>query len=356
MAVRSSWTASEPAPTLCRRLESKGHRSKYARHPRAAALLFALAAGVHASRAAADATSGIEIEWDAPAECPDAKAIRSATERLLGESLDAPRSQHIAARARVRHNASGHWEIAFSLSSNGSVSEETFAAERCTSLADAVALKVALAADPLAYAKAAIPAKRAPDVPRAAPDAAPEPPVSARNPSEGRAWRVAIRAAGGAGLGLLPRTTPGGALVGAILFRSFRIELGAQIFADSQVAYADMPSVGASFDMLTGTARTCAVAIAIPVEVPICAGLEFGALGAKGFGVEPAYHPYRSWAALLAGPALRLPLKGNLSLWLEFDGVLLLLRPSFRIRDFHDLYEAPAGGARGWAGLEFALP
>jgi hypothetical protein len=52
-----------------------------------------------------DATA-IEVQWDAPPECPDAAHVRRATERLLGQPLARPGSAPIANRCTARHPTS----------------------------------------------------------------------------------------------------------------------------------------------------------------------------------------------------------------------------------------------------------
>lgn len=101
-----------------------------------------------------DSRSYVEIDWQAPNECPDSTSVKAHTERLLGQPLHAAPNQRIVARARVRRNDAGNWELSLSLASNEQVADETLIAQQCDALADATALKVALAIDPLATARA----------------------------------------------------------------------------------------------------------------------------------------------------------------------------------------------------------
>lgn len=296
----------------------------------------------------------VEIHWDAPAECPDLSAVREHAERLLGQSLDAPRTQQIVARAKVHRNEAGNWELWLSLTANNRVAQETLIAKQCRALADATALKVALAIDPVATAHAievatvdTVPSPRPAAIRQPSPD---QPSTSTPVSSSG-----GVRLAGGAAVGLLPGIGGGAGLTLWLQHAPWRAELAGQGFWGGDAHDERLATVGAHLQLFSGSARGCRVVRAGSVEFPLCLGAELGVMHGAGFGLENTEKSNSWWAALVFGPALRLPLSDAISLWFAADGVVPLLRPGFTVRNLGTLYTAAPGSARAWVGCEFRL-
>jgi hypothetical protein len=304
--------------------------------------------------------SRVDIQWDAPPDCPDVSAVRAHAERLLGQPLATPRAQQILARAKVHRNEAGNWELWLSLTANDRVAQETLIAKQCSALADATALKVALAIDPVATARAievaALEAVSEPKatsaplevgVPQPVAPPAPEAPTS---PTSG-----GVRLTGGAGLGLLPGVARSAALNLWLQRSQWRAELAGQGFFGDDAHDARVPTVGARLQLFSALARGCPVARAGSVEFPLCLGLELGFMSGAGFGLEIAEKSNSWWGSVVLGPALRLPVSGAISLWFEADGVVPFLKPGFNIRNLGTLYTAAPGSARLWVGCEIRL-
>jgi hypothetical protein len=299
----------------------------------------------------------VDIQWDAPPECPDVSAVRAHAERLLGQPLATPRAQQILARAKVHRNEAGNWELWLSLTANDRVAQETLIAKQCSALADATALKVALAIDPVATARAievaALEVVPEPKAASAAPEVVvPQPvaPPAAEAPTSG-----GVRLTGGAGLGLLPGVARSAALSLWLQRSRWRAELAGQGFWGDDAHDEQVPTVGARLQLLSALARGCPVARAGGVEFPLCLGLEFGFMSGAGFGLEIAEKSHSWWGSVVLGPALRLPVSGAVSLWFEADGVVPFLKPGFNIRNLGTLYTAAPGSARLWVGCEIRL-
>lgn len=294
----------------------------------------------------------VQIEWEAPPECPNAEDIKAHAERLLGQPLGAPRAQQVVARATVHRNEAGNWELRLSLTSNDRVAEDTLIAKQCTALGDATALKVALAIDPVATARA-IEMAAVETKPKRAPPS-PEPvhaPESAAPPSAAPG-SFGLRLTAGAGLGLLPSAAGGAALAFWLQRSAWRAELAGQGFWGGAARYEQLPAVGAQLQLFSAVARGCPVARAGELEFPICLGLELGAMRGEGFGVERTDTAHSWWGAVVLGPALRAPVSQALSFWLEADGAFAFLRPGFSVRNLGTLYSPGPGSARIWAGGE----
>jgi hypothetical protein len=286
--------------------------------------------------------AAVAVIWQAPAECPSAASVRASTEKLLGRALDAPGLERVVARAQVQKNDVGHWELSLLLAAQGGVSDETLAADECSALADAVALKVALAADPLGAF-----AVKAPPVPKPEPAGA-----GAPEPHWTPAPRFGLRPTAGVIGGVLPEVRPALGVFGFLDLTSVRAELGGVFAQGAEARYPEVSEVGATFQLFAGIVRGCAIPGVKTVRLPICAGLEAGVVRGSGFGVSDAASSQRAWGGLSLGPAAIVPLAGAVSLWLGADVTVNLIRPGFRMRNLDTLYRAPLLAGQGWIGVE----
>lgn len=292
----------------------------------------------------------VEVVWEAPAECPDLDGVKRYAERLLGQPLAALRGKNISAKGTVFRSELGNWELYLIVAVGAYVEEERLTAKNCRALADAAALKLALACDPLAVVQAVEPAAPPAAVPPA--DTAAERPSSEARPQP---RRLGLRSMIGASFGQLPGISPGAALYASLQLSSFRIELGGQYYWGGKVSYSDLPSIGARLDLTSATARGCLTPRLGRWNFPVCAGFEIGLMRGEGFGVATTTRDTSVWGAVVIGPALRFSLSKYVGLWLEADAVIPVLRPGFHIRNLGTLYVVPQGASRALGGVEVNL-
>lgn len=242
-----------------------------------------------------------QLQWHAAVSCPDAEAARRAIARWLRDSVEPVDASALAVHAAIR-GVPGAYTLALSLRSASGRSDEQFAAERCSTLVEVVALKVALAAS----AAVALPA----------PSLEPKEPAS-----------FALRAMGGIASGELPAVN--GELAAAAAFRKswLRLELGAAYAPARTTHYAELARVGARVQLWYGFARACVSTRLGSLDVPLCAGLELGVLRGDGAGQVTSLRSEQLLAAVLFGPALRWPIAGRLALWWEVTTALAFARP-----------------------------
>lgn len=302
--------------------------------------------------AASDGRAAVEIEWDAPPECPDADSVRGYAERLLGQPLDTPRAQHVFAHATVRRSEAGNWQLKLSLTSNQHVAEETLVARLCTSLADATGLKVALATDPETATRALGTAGGVAAPPPRAPTPIVERPLPPKEPGAPARTQFGVRVEGVADFRLLPAVAPGAALTVWLQRSIWRAELTGRGFWGADARFQQPPDVGAHLQLYSGASRACAVLPARAVSLPVCVGAEFGFMRGEGFGARPNETSRSLWGAVVAGPALQWPVTNTISLRLGAEGVFSFLRPGFNVRNLGTLYTAPPVSARIGAGGE----
>jgi hypothetical protein len=290
----------------------------------------------------------IDIQWEAPAECPGISAEVAAIERLLGRPLDRARDDKVRARGQVRRTEDGRWELHAVLEAGGRVETETLVARRCQALGDAMALKIALAIDPFAPMSPPLPAApndevSATVVPAPAPAAVPE------------RHRVhwGLRLVGGVGAGPLPGVTPSVALYASLQLSRFRFELGGEAHWGGVTRYDVLPMVGADTNAFIGGARACFAPYSSAWGAAhVCGGLDAGVLRAEGFGLETSTSATKPWGAFLVGSALQFRLTQRLSVWFELDGLLTVLRPEFYVQNLPPLYSPKAAGVRAATGFE----
>jgi hypothetical protein len=288
----------------------------------------------------------IDITWEAPAECPGISAELAAIERLLGRPLDAARDGKVSARGQVRRTEDGSWELRAVLEAGGHVETETMVAKRCQALGDAMALKIALAIDPFAPMSPPRPAATESDVPAATSS-------PANVASERRAVHWGLRFAGGIGVGPLPGATPNVGLYGSLQLPRFRFELGGEAHWSGVARYDALPTVGADTSAFIGGARACFAPYSSAWGAThLCAGLDGGVLHAQGFGLETSTSATKPWGALFIGSAMQLRLTARLSVWLEADGLLTVLKPEFYVRNLSTLYSPPTASMRAATGFE----
>lgn len=293
----------------------------------------------------------IDVQWEAPAECPDARGVTAKVERLLGGRLSGAQGRSVRARGVVRQNEAGNWELQSTLSVGEQTENDTLVAKRCASLGDAMALKLALAIDPLAVVDAVqepqpiahtVTAPRRPEQASARLEPAPRAPRA----------RLGVRLVGAVGLGPLPGVTPGTGLYVSLQLPLFRLELGGQAHWSGVARYDSPANVGADLSLLFGAARACLTPSHGRWVFPICGGLELGSMRGVGFGVPATGTTHGVWGGVVIGPAVQLRLLSQLSLWLEADASLTLLRPEFYVRNLPTLFAPAAGASRAVAGFE----
>jgi hypothetical protein len=293
----------------------------------------------------------IDLVWEAPAECPSPSSVRHATERLLGKPLDRVPARNVHARGSVRRNEAGNWELHLVLAAGDHVEDETLVAKKCQSLSDAMALKVALAIDPLAVVDSVQPepasAAASPPAPTPTPQPRPRSPTPARSRMD-----VGVRGVAGVGVGPLPGVTPGAGLYASLQFRTFRLELGGQAAWGGVARYEALPNVGANLSLFAGALRGCANAGRGRWLFPLCVGVDLGVLRGSGFGGESGASTTGVWGGVSVGPALQFRITSALSLWAEVDASLTLLKPEFHMRNLGTLYAPPAAGSRAALGFE----
>ncbi len=305
----------------------------------------------------------VQLAWSAPSGCPDAAHVRRELERLLDEPIATEAPPRFTARASVEQGDDGRWHLRLSMALDEA--ERTLEGDTCEELADATALIIALAVDPVGVAAragqpaaphtadetAAVEAPPSPvtPVPRSPRVAAavvrdPEAPPSTKTRWRGRASGIVDGMA-------LPRAAPGIAVAGIAELGAGRAELTVAYLFSERATLADR-SAGGDISLLAGGARLCGLPIRGTYEAGACMGFEGGVMMADAFGVTAPGSGSAPWLAPQVSVLGSYALTDRLALQLALDGLVPLARKRFVLADIGEVYRPPRFTFRAGLGLE----
>lgn len=309
------------------------------------------------------------VRWVAPVGCPSAPELRRGIERRLGRTL-APSEANV--EAQVDPQAQGGYRLVLRTSAAGVVDERVLEADDCRALADATALVVALAIDPVAVVEAmeafapvdeieAPPTETPPVAPAparrdatttelgAAPGAGDEAPERSSRPGG------LLRVGAGVGLGALPGVTGVPSLAAGLRWRRARLELEGSYW----IPRVSDPVEGARVAVQLGTAtvRGCGQLGRDRLEAPLCGGVQLGGMRGQGRGAPDARAAQGLWVALEASVGLSWWFRPRWALAGGFVAAVPVRQPAFELTDDPPvrLFEPSAVVGRVWLGIELRL-
>lgn len=304
--------------------------------------------------------------------------MRSQIDALLGRPLD---PSELILEGSIESTASG-WMLTLETTVGTLVDQRSLEANDCSVLADAAALVAVVMLDPVqaadsiedeaAAAEAArdevartpvLPPETPPaqPEPEQEPDPAPQPPPLRARDSGPFVPRILARVRGGGEFGAIPGGTGsfdlGIALAGLGAAARLRVELLGQYSLGRD---ATSPNARVGIQLGTVAPRFCATLPAGPLEIPLCAGVEVGAMRADSDA--PAGGTTNApWLAAHAEPGIRWSFADRLSLWVSAQVVVPVRYPDFELVDPADrtivegVYRPEPVGVRGLLGLEVRL-
>lgn len=360
----------------------------------AAALL--LCPGSEASASAPQKSPG--FTWQAPAGCPSQAAVLAAIDQYVSSDALAD----LRVNARVRPDESQGYQVALDVASSRGTTHREFGARTCPAAADAVALIVAIQADPStretpptppaspvppAGEPAPVPSPRsaaappASGSPRVVDGVRPEPtpdsvgstaaprsttaPAAAPPSAAAPALAAGSVRAGGLGFtvgglvvggwGRLPKFDGGGGIATAIDARYLRIELGLTHFIPHAGADTSRPP-RREISLWTSSLRICPTLWQNEaVRLPLCGAVEVGR--ARGVSPEPSNRKRMAatWVGASVGPRVAwTPITGRsgLSLYLGTEAVIPIRMPKFMLADVPPEARNRRVGAQASLGVE----
>ena len=344
-------------------------------------IIAAVLAGVPAGpEPAADAGPPLSLSWSAPPGCPDREAMVQQVQRLTDARVvsepEAPLRVHVdVALAEVGYRA------VLQLDRDGTSQTRDLTADDCALLSRAVAVVVAVAADPIGVATT-LEEKRSPEpaqsTDRAEPKAPPpravlstQPPKSPNNdpkrtdpntdsnrtdptpkdPSTPLEFGTRLSLAVG-GL-ILPTAGVGLSLAGYLGTPQFHVRVVGQYWPPRNAELQSLPDAGATFQLATGGVRACPVLQTGRWRFPLCAGVDVGAVIGQGEGEDLRVQRSATavWSAVVLQPGVEVTLTPRFGLWAAFEGAVSLNRPRFHLDNGGELHAVGAFGPRGLIGV-----
>lgn len=302
---------------------------------------------------------GVQVRWRGPAGCPDADAVKAALEH--GDDEAAPEDARVSVDAEIRPTDDRRWSMQAEVASPTGRERRSWIADDCETI---TRLLVVIVGSALARAREESPADEppAPAEPTPAPVVPVVPPAKIEPKIAPRATKpaakqrarteVALHIATGIESGGLPDAGP--ALTGGVAILRPRWRFDASVLWVLPRATSLAPDgPGARLQLASAALRGCA-RLGDVVEVPLCAGLELGAVHGKGTGVDHVGKDDVLWAAVLLGPGIRVPVRRRIALVLDTTLAIPLGRPRFDLDGIGQVYRARTG-ARALFGVEFKL-
>jgi hypothetical protein len=308
-------------------------------------------------------TRGYELEWESPPECPTRDEVEGAIDRRLGTLPPNPRGV-VHARAHIEVDSKGRYGLELVLDDG----DRKLDSPRCDELADAAALIVAIAVNPDAALADPGPVVPAPVSLEPAP--APEPAVDV-TPTATRTRTAAtrpwfyLRLAGAFGYGPVPAPAGGISFAFGLSGRHYRTELEGTYWPARAIESRSNASVGGSFRMGTALARGCGVvggprdsSPGFVVAVPLCGGLEIGAISGEGQGSLDANAETGVYLAARVGPQLAVhPPRGRgVGLFVSAEATFPIVQPTFVTAPSGVVYEPLPAGFVAALGVAWQIP
>lgn len=310
--------------------------------------------------------------------CPEGPAVERRIDELLrGASASRAGWQ---AEARVEPHPEG-FRMAMVLrdDARGLVERRALAAADCAALAQAFALIVAVHVDALHAEHNAValeqpqrvplpevavpsaPSGSWPAVEPVGPARSVTPPAvpTTRSPSARASSRPVVstprvlggllRLEGGAEVGIVPGVGGGAGVMGGVVGRAWRVELGAGAWPARSASVA---ARSVRLDAIVGRARVCWAPAMGRWHVPVCGGGEAGGLRGVGTtGVAVPRTEWAPWGAVTASAGATWSLRPWIGPYAAVEAVGALSRPSFRVAD-RTVVGTQAVGVRAWVGVE----
>jgi hypothetical protein len=296
-----------------------------------------------------------DLAWRAPPPCPDEAQVRAAVERLLVGTAEARRPVRVEAEVVAPGHATTTWRVVL----RGADGARELTAPSCDELAEATAVIVALMVEPLADepapapvpvpAPVPAPARIAPrpTPPPDAPDVAEAPPAS---PLE-----VVLAVRPQASLGILPAVAAGGAASVGLTIEDFRVEMGFGFLLPRSAAFSEHPSTGGDVSWLGGELGARYAFRVGDVELAPQLGWQIGRLSARGFGTATTHEQQALWLAPLLDATATWRPSDRWGLALGLGAGVPVLRPSFVVVPYGEVFRPSAVTGRLWLGGELRL-
>lgn len=324
-------------------------------------------------------TASVAIDWQAPGSCPTRESVESAVVEASGAAIAAADGASVVTETVVEAEADG-FRATVSVRRGSSTDTRVLQTEDCVLLARAVAIVIAVALDPVAVATQFTPEPEPKPEPEPEPEpitdplpiTAPEPitepePITDQPPApppRRSSSREDLPLEYGAGLALgvggrvLPGAGVGFALSPFVGIRRVHARAVVQYWLPRTQTLPNNLQAGGRFQLAAAGVRLCPNVTFGPapdrVRLPLCAGVDFGALLGSGAGdaVQAETNASAFWSAVTLEAGAAVVIAPRVSLFAAFEGAISLSRPRFFLENGGELHESARFGPRGLIGIQ----
>lgn len=296
------------------------------------------------------------LGWTAPAPCPTQAAVARRVDGLLGGAD--PRSDVAFVATVTADDGSFALELVTRWS-DGRADRREMSSPSCDRLADAAALMVAIALDPVGTADrvGGGPARRRLHgrVPRSvrhttAPRERDAPPVDTGPPAI-----LALRPTFVADWGTLPGLAPGVGLAAVVQWKLLRFELAGSYWFSRRASRPSLIKQGAWVAAGGVAPRVCVAPATGNVSFPLCLGVDIGAKRSRGIGTDLRTPRHSLYVSAVGGPMLHWAFVPRAALTLGLDVAIPLRQWAVVTADGEELHRSEAVVLRPAVGVEVRL-
>ncbi len=353
--------------------------------PRVAAVFVCLLSVFLCARASAQTSHSVDLQWDAPAECPRVEEVQARLRKLAGPLKSPPHA--LRAEATVTRTGDDQLHLRLVVRSGNQVGERNIDGKSCDGLAGATAVALVLllrSSEPLgkdalalntssgaAEANGGDTKTASASPPRAAqatPPAAPPTPaaeaerqhtasaVSDAAARPERRWHVLLEFPQLAlGVGPLRQPSVGGALAAGVSFEAWRFLARGSVWLPQHASTtSDGQQYGGDIDRTTASLLACRALLTSRLEIAPCVSLSVEHVSARGTGAHVAPHTdTATWAAVGVGALARFYVVPWLSLIVAIDAQVETSRPVLSLTDLGPVEQLLPAAATGTLGSEW---
>jgi len=296
--------------------------------------------------------SDLVLGWSVADGCPDGAAARKAIDSLLGER----RSRgHAPPRAQVNvvitQRGDGRFEAQVSVHDVDASVERRFDGARCSNVAQAATLIVAMTLEPMSAAER---------MPAAAPASLP-PTATEVTPTSAERVQIAIGVGALGDTGSLPQPSMGVTATLAVDVAATRLEVNASQWLARLALRGPHPDDGGEIGLISGGLQGCydmLRGVSPDFALAPCLGGEVGSSAGQAQGRELENPRSRGalWVAVLASLTLRQRTASSVGWWFSAGAGVPVIRPNFVIKDFpQPVFQAAPVVGRASIGLTWSF-
>jgi hypothetical protein len=302
-----------------------------------------LAWTVSSTHARAQPSEPVELEWNAPAECPRLEDVQARIRKLAGARRSSIRPHAVAT---VTRSGDGQFQLSLLVRTDDGSGTRKIEGKSCEALAGATAVALVLllqSSEPKEEVDldGSSPAGEEPDRnPSATEEAArvvePPPPEPQPAPQADRPRHVLVRLpAGTIGWGPVPGPSAGVTAAVGLQLERWRFLAGGTVWLDQHASRSDASQeYGGDIHRVTGQLQVCRSVAGAQLELAPCAGLYVHHLWARGTGAHIASRTATAtWLAVALGVQARLHMTPWLAVVLGVGGEVETSRPRLSLED-----------------------